>query len=559
MPQWQPSFGMTVRSSKSFTDVASDETSIRSRGPSGLSRLRRRSFDGHGSRSVKRFFQDLPAWWLAALLIFAPWAYGTTFPETRQWLAEGLCGLGPLFVISLVVGRRWPRVNWLTGLLSFAILAYGWFVTWNAKLVYDPRAYYFHPGSPPAPSLPGTLDWKTSFDQMVLITGLFFAFWVTNHLSARERWRRRFWLVISLTGFSIVVLGLLQRATGAPSIFWRSDLDCGLTFFATYRYHANAGAFINIILPFVAAQCICAFRRGSSDFGKAFWIVALLLVLVSACVNLSRAATVISVGLVAILSVWQLSQIDLGQRRRISKGQFAVVAAIAAIVVAGGWLLVREIGFGDAYKHWTQLGDVITNNGRYIVYDTIEHRVLPKSGWWGLGPNTFSLVFPFFTNALGTTILGYWAQAHQDYLQTLVEWGFCGTALWFVFFGNSIVQAGTAFWRWRKTWDGRTRTFAVACLLAVGSVLVHAAVDFPMQIASLQLYSCVVLGLLASLQHADPQRDLVGSERRQRVSRQKSKAAKSRSVYYPKKKGALCIAGSRLGRKAFSFWSAFLP
>ena len=103
------------------------------------------------------------------------------------------------------------------------------------------------------------------------------------------------------------------------------------------------GAFINIILPFVAAQCICAFRRGSSDFGKAFWIVALLLVLVSACVNLSRAATVISVGLVAILSVWQLSQIDLGQRRRISKGQFAVVAAIAAIVVAGGWLLVREI------------------------------------------------------------------------------------------------------------------------------------------------------------------------------------------------------------------------
>ena len=172
--------------------------------------------------------------------------------------------------VALVVGRRWPRVNWLTGLLSFAILAYGWFVTWNAKLVYDPRAYYFHPGSPPAPSLPGTLDWKTSFDQMVLITGLFFAFWVTNHLSARERWRRRFWLVISLTGFSIVVLGLLQRATGAPSIFWRSDLDCGLTFFATYRYHANAGALINIILPFVAAQCICAFRRGSSDFGRRF-------------------------------------------------------------------------------------------------------------------------------------------------------------------------------------------------------------------------------------------------------------------------------------------------
>jgi O-antigen ligase len=143
---------------------------------------------------------------------------------------------------------------------------------------------------------------------------------------------------------------------------------------------------------------------------------------------------------------------------------------------------------------------------RFTVYDTIEHRILPRSGWWGIGPNTFSLIFPFFTNALKTPVFGFWAQAHQDYLQTLVEWGFFGTVLWFLFFSNSIVRAGAAFWRWKRTWDGWTRTLAVACFLAVGSVLVHAAVDFPMQIASLQLYTSVVLGLLASLHYTHPQR-----------------------------------------------------
>jgi hypothetical protein len=84
-----------------------------------------------------------------------------------------------------------------------------------------------------------------------------------------------------------------------------------------------------------------------------------------------------------------------------------------------------------------------------------------------------------------------------------MEWGYCGAALWFLLFGNSIARAVSALWRRRRTWDGRTRAFAVACLLALLSVLLHATVDFPMQIASLQLYVSVILGTVASLQYVD--------------------------------------------------------
>jgi len=478
---------------------ADDETVVRS----GTERSERRRRSRRSGGRFREFIEDVPGWWLAVLLVAAPWAYGTTFPETKEWLAKGLCVLGGAFIFSLLLRGRALRVSWLSLGLSFLILGYGWFITWNAKLTYDPHLFYFHPGSPHLPSWPGSVDQRTSADQMLLITGLFCAFWVVSDLCTRERWRQRFWLVLSLAGVSIVVLGLVQRLSGAPGIFWRTDLECGNTFFATYRYHANAGAFINLILPFVAAQCASAFRRDASGFGKVFWTLSVLAVITSACVNLSRAATLISAGIMAIFLVWQFFEIT---RRRGHGFNAMQTVVVLAIVIVGSWLMVREVGFSKAYQHWQELGGVLADNFRYAAYDTIEHRVLPQSGWFGFGPNTFSLIFPFFTNALGYRIWGYWEQAHQDYLQTLVEWGYGGAVLWFFLFGNSIARAIHSLWRRRRMWDGRTRALAIAALLALVSVLLHSTVDFPMQIASLQLYVSVILGMVAALPYIDSTR-----------------------------------------------------
>jgi hypothetical protein len=46
----------------------------------------------------------------------------------------------------------------------------------------------------------------------------------------------------------------------------------------------------------------------------------------------------------------------------------------------------------------------------------------------------------------------------------------------------------------------------IGCFLALASVMAHSTVDFPMQIASLQLYVSVLLGMLAALPYADPRR-----------------------------------------------------
>jgi hypothetical protein len=493
---------MPARFSNSVSEPrSSDQTLTRDREPEELSG-RRKHARREGGGKAGRVLQDLLGWWLAVLLVFAPWAFGTTFDETKLWLAKGLCALGPLYLLSLLVRRRWPRINWVSILLSFAILAYGWWMTWNAKLVYDVRLFYFHYGTPPFPSLPGTVDQNTSATQMLLITGLFCSFWVVADLSARERWRSRFWSVLSLTGVSIVILGLAQRLTNAPGIFWRHDLDCGISFFGPYRYHANAGAFINIVFPLVAAQCVAAFRRKSDQLGRPFWFLGTIAVLVSAFVNLSRASSVITLCLFILFSGYQLFEV-FRTRQRQSKGLILTLAVLAIVAVG---VLVWVVGFGAVYQRWVDPRYNIASDARFEAYKAIEHSVIPASGMWGLGPAVFHLVFPFFTIGYARNIMGYWQYAHQDYLETLVEWGFCGAALWVLFFGNNLLRGSWAFLRGQRIWDAGTRAFAVACLLSIASVLAHATIDFPMQIASLQLYTCVVLGLITSLRYVDSQR-----------------------------------------------------
>jgi hypothetical protein len=428
------------------------------------------------------------------LLVLAPWAYGTTFPQTKDLLAGGLLLLIGLYLVSLIVERRRPRIDWLLATLTLLILTQGWVMALNPKFVYDPAVQYFHFVPTLLPWLPGTCDQITSIHQMWLITGLFGVFWVAKDLMRSAEWRDRVWTVMSLTGVSLVGLGLLQRITGAPGIFWRSDLDSGPTFFATYRYHANAGAFINVSLLLTAARMICMFRRDHSDLVRSFWVLAFLGTLVSAFVNVSRAATVIGVFLLCGLFSWEL-------RRRTPARRFVLgwrTVAIALAGVAAAAILVWAVGFQDAYRHWSELRESLVSDDRRLVYGAVLHYVLPASGWWGFGPGTFHLFFPFFTNSLGTKIMGYWEYAHEDYLETVAEWGVCGAAAWFLFFSQTILRASLTFWRSNRRWDGNTRRFALACFLALGAILIHALVDFPMQIASLQLYTAVLLGLVAA-------------------------------------------------------------
>ena len=117
---------------------------------------------------------------------------------------------------------------------------------------------------------------------------------------------------------------------------------------------------------------------------------------------------------------------------------------------------------------------------RWLVAIAAFHS-LPEAGALGFGPGTFSVVFPYFAGQLGDRSGDIWLFLHNDYLQTMMEWGWIGAALWAgVLFGGMIVAVRGLRDKRRSTgWFPRQRLLLPLIVTALGGVAIHALVDFP--------------------------------------------------------------------------------
>src|SRR5207245_5168675 len=132
--------------------------------------------------------------------------------------------------------------------------------------------------------------------------------------------------------------------------------------------------------------------------------------------------------------------------------------------------------------------------------------------------------FPAYNKAADRPLAGQWRFLHEDYLQTALEWGWVGSLLWAVIFFGGMANAvlclrrQTAFRRGQRpdvrgqlrsaepasqrfrvlavtqecSW--RRRLILPLAVIALAGVAVHALVDFPLQIVSIQLYAATYLG-----------------------------------------------------------------
>ena len=120
----------------------------------------------------------------------------------------------------------------------------------------------------------------------------------------------RTWMTIAIAGGSIAFLGLLQKASGAHMIFWGMS---GTTpedypFFATYYYHANAGAFLNLALPPAVGLAVRAFGRPDQHISRSLWLTAALLTVVAVLANTSRMAQLLGIIMAFVLVMGPVRQ-----------------------------------------------------------------------------------------------------------------------------------------------------------------------------------------------------------------------------------------------------------
>ncbi len=316
---------------------------------------------------------------------------------------------------------------------------------------------------------------------MLRITALFGAFLFAIDFFQAKIWRRRFAWTVLVTGASVIALGLVQRICRAPMIFWGESRETQ-HFFATYFYHGNAGSFINLVLPLITLWTLRLFRERDRHAARALCVPALLITIAGAFVNVSKAAMSITLGLLLVLALLQLPRVwpQLTERHwtRLLLGGILLALAVSVLIFAGGW----EV----SWARWANLPKILRDNPRDLAL-AVGWKMSADSGWFGFGPGTFSLAFPHYSGETGKRIAGVWRYLHQDYLQTLIEWGRIGAAAWAVLiFGG----AGLAAWHGSKKNAplSEARPLYLAAALAIAATALHALVDFPFQIASLQLY-----------------------------------------------------------------------
>ncbi len=461
---------------------------------------------------MNRWIANTPRWLILSALVFAPWAYGAT----RPWAITGLnwiLGAGVVtWLLAQLLSQQWPKPHPAMAVAGLALIAQAWFMVWNAKFEYLHLTAEFIPLEAPFLWLPGSLNRSLSFESATQLSLLLAAGFVFADMARHSSWRGRLLWTMAVTGMSIAILGLAQRFTNAEGIFWRQE-NFGPNFFATFRNHTNAGSFLNLIWPLTLAAALHANLRYEPRWKTILWSVATGLCLTALVVNTSRAATVIALLLAFVTMLWMGWRLF---RSHLTVRNLGVLGVAVLLVFAVMGSLFFMAGSDANVGRWKQIEKQLRADNSRLLSAQVCLKMIPEAGWAGFGPGTFQTAFPYHTAEFGDRLRGRWIFAHQDYLQTITEWGYVGSASWSVLIGGSLIYS------WRKlrrrarrgeiSTNTRVRHFTV--MMALAGVLIHALADFPLQIASIQLYCMALVSVLWSAEHwmHDSSRRTVRSE-----------------------------------------------
>jgi len=449
---------------------------------------------------------NAPRWLLLVTLIYAPWAYGATLPWTATVLNILLGSILVLWVAGCLARSSWPVIPSAPKYAAlFLCLQAGWMVL-NAQSDYDTSTFTFIPLSPFLKSAPGTLHRALSLPAALSTTLLLGVGCFCCDLARRPIWKKRLLFTMALTGVSIVLLGLAERLSGAEGIFWGAANE-GDTFFATFRYHANAGSYLNLVWPIIAGLLFAAFKREEERRLKIFLVAALVMSLAGVFVNASRAANLIAMALMVAWGAWIWLQMRRDSSHRALHPAYIVVAVLVLVMIVAG--VAAFGGLDTSLRRWGKFDEELTSRNPRLLVAQICMRMIPNAGLLGFGPATFQTAFPYYTKELGEEISGVWLYAHDDYLQTLVEWGWAGSLFWAIYILGGVVFSLLTVLRHRHQISPTDRIMSFAIISAVTGLLVHASMDFPLQVPSIQLYLAALLGMLWSCRSWIAKQDLL--------------------------------------------------
>jgi hypothetical protein len=416
------------------------------------------------------------------LIVLAPLNFGSTRAGGPELLAAG-CAAAALLWAAASVCRQMPVRVPPAAAISAALLTVAAMPWITGLAAPTPVAAFTRTHfAAVASRWPHSIVWRTPENTLVCTLALAAAALALIDLARSRRWALTFAIALTATAAAVGMLAMLQNYTRATGIYWRADGRMPGNFNGTFFHHTAAGAYFNTAWPLavaltwlawdrtqLAAVLVAPFVLGSGMArGRRFWLGALgvgatvaLLIAVA-----GRAST--------IGERWQLMfaappparpQIELPE------------AAWPALVRAD--LFIASTGppgfLGDRGASW---GAALRSIG-----------ARPLAGH---GPgNWIGAASQHSANPYVRTFFLHLQFAHQDLLQSAVEWGIPAALGWWGLLAGSIAAVIGAR-RWRSPLH---RRLGIAAACALAAVLLQAQGDFPMQIPAIALNASVLAAL----------------------------------------------------------------
>jgi len=394
------------------------------------------------------------------ILMFGPLATGAV--RTLEFLIiQGLTlGVLILWAARLWMGPRarllWPPICW--AVVAFAIYAVARYRTSDIEYVA-----------------------REEMVRVLIYAFLFFA--ILNNLKRQE-----FIQIISLTlvflAMAISFYAIYQFITGSDRV-WHFLKPYPHRGSGTYISPDHLGGFLEMVLPLGLAYTLMSRLKSAA---KVFTGYASLVVLAGIAVTASRGSWFST--LLALAVFFSVLLAHRGHR-------LPSFVLLVVIVAAGVFLMPKSQLFQARTKVLlTGRPDAM----RFALWRPAV-RIWQENVWWGVGPGHFDARFREYRPQ---EVQRRPERVHNDYLNTLVDWGVAGAAL-------VAAACGLLIWGLAKTWrfvrspvgelgPGRSNRFAFVLGAATGllAIAFHSVVDFNMQIPANAILAVALMAMLSS-------------------------------------------------------------
>ncbi len=390
-------------------------------------------------------------------------------PPPQSFVAASAIAL--VLIMFLAILTIWVPGHWAFDAVETGVLALA--VVWAIRMAVRP---YFVRGSPVLIPLAAAVlvgiaqliagstvnrweTWTAVLRWAVYGTAAFLALQIFSSPETRTAFRR----ALLYFGFVISVIAAIQYFTSAGKVFWLFQTDYQDRVLGPFVSHDHYAAWIELILPIALFEALSYPKR---TLQAAAMAGAMFASVIAGASRAGSALLALECVVILLLASWK----GLMSGRRVMLGLVsALLICCVAFTAVVGW---RHL--------WDRFHDPDPFRGRReILISTLAMtRARP---WTGFGLGNYENIYPGYAVFDTGDIVDH---AHNDWAEWAAEGGLP--------FLVCLLAAGL--------WIA-PRSIQSLWGLGVVAVLLHSAIDFPMQRHALALWFFVMLGAVCARKH----------------------------------------------------------